>query len=284
MAARSGPPFSTGENLGATSSTCAGPFLNFWSSAEMMVSKVDFAHLVNRYRSLGSFAYSAKLALRYMTDRLRHPRGTRLVMGNALVARLFYSLKKRGVPLWLKSRVSEIRWEDGAVAGAVVASEDGARRIRARKGVVSATGGFGHNRKMREDFMPTPTPPHSMAFPSNTGDGLELLMQNGGALAPERSRTGGLWAPVSLVCRSDGSVGRYPHLVLDRAKPGLIAVNASGRRFVNEAASYHDFVQRMYAANARLNRVSAHLICEASFVAKYGLGECPSGHDKARST
>ena len=29
----------------------------------------------------------------------------------------------------------------------------------------------------------------------------------------------------------------------DRAKPGLIAVNKEGRRFVNEAVSYHEFVR-----------------------------------------
>ena len=242
-----------------------------------MVSRADLPHLVNRYRSLASFAYSAKLALRYMTDRLRYPRGTRLVMGNALVARLYYSLKKQGVPVWLNARVSEILWEDGAVAGAVVLSHEGEKRLRARKGVVSATGGFGHNRKMREAFMPTPTPPHSMAFSSNTGDGLELLMLNGASLAREPAKSGGLWAPVSLVRRPDGSVGRYPHLVLDRAKPGLIAVDRAGRRFVNEAASYHDFVQGMLAANAGLNEVSAHLICEASFVTKYGLGNVHPG-------
>ena len=35
--------------------------------------------------------------------------------------------------------------------------------------------------------------------------------------------------------------------MLDRAKPGLLAVDATGRRFVNEANSYHDFVDGMLA-------------------------------------
>ena len=43
----------------------------------------------------------------------------------------------------------------------------------------------------------------------------------------------------------DGHLSVFPHIMLDRAKPGLIAVNGAGRRFVNEANSYHDFVEGM---------------------------------------
>ena len=62
----------------------------------------------------------------------------------------------------------------------------------------------------------------------------------------------------------------FPHLVLDRAKPGLIAVNAAGRRFVNEAASY--FVLAMFESNKVDRSIPAWLICDAAFIAKYGLG------------
>ena len=48
--------------------------------------------------------------------------------------------------------------------------------------------------------------------------------------------------------------GLYPHLAMDRAKPGLIAVNAAGHRFVNEAVSYHDFVEAMYRAHETSTR------------------------------
>ncbi len=50
-----------------------------------------------------------------------------------------------------------------------------------------------------------------------------------------------------------------PHLPADHAclivhgsdKPGIVAVTASGRRFVDESVSYHRFVRAMYAAQAR---------------------------------
>ena len=48
------------------------------------------------------------------------------------------------------------------------------------------------------------------------------------------------WCPVSLVPYRSGRVGTYPHIV-DRGKPGLIAVLSNGKRFVNEADGYYQF-------------------------------------------
>lgn len=64
----------------------------------------------------------------------------------------------------------------------------------------------------------------------------------------------------------------FPHIVLDRAKPGLIAVNARGLRFVNEASSYHEFVDAMLASPEIGPRKPAWLICDAAFIWLYGLG------------
>jgi succinate dehydrogenase/fumarate reductase flavoprotein subunit len=64
----------------------------------------------------------------------------------------------------------------------------------------------------------------------------------------------------------------FPHILLDRAKPGLLAVDKTGRRFVNEANSYHDFVDAMLHANRTTPSVPAFLICDRSFVRDYGIG------------
>ena len=64
----------------------------------------------------------------------------------------------------------------------------------------------------------------------------------------------------------------FPHFVLDRGKPGLIAVNSQGRRFVNEATTYQRFAEAMYAAHARTPAIPCHLICDDRFIARYGLG------------
>lgn len=54
----------------------------------MMVNRIDIQHFLDMRRSLSSFAHCGRLLLRYGRDRLRHHRGTRLAMGNALIARM----------------------------------------------------------------------------------------------------------------------------------------------------------------------------------------------------
>jgi succinate dehydrogenase/fumarate reductase flavoprotein subunit len=111
-----------------------------------------------------------------------------------------------------------------------------------------------------------------MASEFNQGDGLAIGERLGARIAPAESGHSGLWTPASLTPRPNGSNGLYPHLLLDRAKPGLIAVNARGERFVNEAVSYHDFVEAMFEANATAPSIPCYLICDGAFIRKYGLG------------
>ncbi len=61
----------------------------------------------------------------------------------------------------------------------------------------------------------------------------------------------------------------------DRAKPGLIAVNKFGRRFVNEAENYHAFVSAMMGRQKNEDQQPAHLIADAAFLRKYAFGAVP---------
>ncbi|MBO9512743.1 MAG: FAD-dependent oxidoreductase [Variovorax sp.] len=266
-----------GRLLGAEFRRVRPPIPEFMVLGGMMAGKEDIPRLINRFKSPGNFFYAGGLFLRYLTDRLRHARGTRVVMGNALAARLFHSLRQRGVPIHFGASARELVFENGRAVGAVVTREGRTVHIRARRGVVIATGGYGHNASLRRQFMPAPTPPMTVACPTNTGDGIELGLRHGGTVQPQFQGPGAFWTPVSVTRRADGSAGVFPHLSLDRAKPGLIAVNGAARRFVNEADSYHDFVQAMYAAHASAPSIPAHLICEKDFVARYGLGAIHPG-------
>ena len=232
-----------GRLLGADFARLRPPIPEYMLFGGMMIAKADIPPLLGRFKSLANFAHAAKLLVRYALDRLRYPRGTRLTMGNALTARLFYSLKQRGVEILFNATIAAIDCRDGRVAGATIAAADGEIYVKARKGVVLATGGYGHNARYREAFMARPTPVHSMASEFNQGDGIAIGEKLGARIAPQEHRRSGLWTPASVTPRADGSKGLYPHLLLDRAKPGLIAVNARGERFVNEAVSYHDFVE-----------------------------------------
>ena len=261
-----------GRLLGADFAKLRPPIPEYMLFGGMMIAKADIPPLLGRFKSLANFAHAAKLLVRYALDRLRYPRGTRLTMGNALTARLFYSLRQRGIEILFNTSIAAIDCRDGRVAGATIAAADGEIYVKARKGIVLATGGYGHNAHYREAFMARPTPVHSMASEFNQGDGVAIGEKLGARIAPQEHRRSGLWTPASVTPRADGSKGLYPHLLLDRAKPGLIAVNARGERFVNEAVSYHDFVEGMFDANASAPSIPCYLICDAAFIKKYGLG------------
>ncbi|MGH8669445.1 MAG: FAD-dependent oxidoreductase [Burkholderiales bacterium] len=266
-----------GRLLGADFGRLRPPIAEFMLLGGMMVGKPDIPALLGRYKSAANFAHAAKLVLRYAADRLKYPRGTRLTMGNALVGRLFYSLRRKNVAMLFDAPLGELLQEGGRVAGAVIRRGSASLRVRSRKGVVLATGGFGQNRALRAALMPqdAAAQARSMAHADNTGDGLSLARGLGAALAGKRS--GGLWTPASLTRRADGSQGLYPHFLLDRAKPGLIAVDHAGRRFVNEGCSYHDFIEAMFKAHKQGPAIPAWLICTEGFVRAYGLGAIRPG-------
>ncbi|WP_313353076.1 FAD-binding protein, partial [Paracoccus sp. (in: a-proteobacteria)] len=112
---------------------------------------------------------------------------------------------------------------------------------------------------------------HFSAAPrSNTGDGLRLA-EAAGALVDDELAANVALAPVSLVPRPDGSTAHFPHLV-ERAKPGIIAVTPQGRRFASEADSYHDFMQALIAATPQGSAPQCWLIADHKAQRRWGLG------------
>ncbi len=261
-----------GRELGPDFARVRPPMSHMMVLGGMSVSKDDIAPLLRPLASRAALRHVLTLLARHARDRLRHPRGTRLVMGNALIARLLLSLRQRGVDPLMGVTVRELHQEGGRVTGATLTQAGrGDWRVRARLGVVLACGGFGHAPEWRQRLLPAAAQTHSLLFEGNTGDGLRLAQSVGAAIDESAHRTPAFWVPVSVLRQASGEVQRFPHFALDRAKPGLIAVDASGRRFVNEGDSYHDFVLAMLNASPR-PAVPAHLICDARFLHRYGLG------------
>ena len=246
------------------------PMPEFLLLGGMMVGKADIQALVRRWQSWPAFVASAGLVARYLVDRIRYPRGTRLVMGNALVARLFYSLQRAGVDVRFGWRLRELTVEGGKVRGATFAVDGQERRLDSRAGVVLATGGVGHGEALRAELAPAGMSLPSLACDAVNGEGITAARSAGAGF--ERYAAGDFfWQPVSRVPRPGGP-GLFPHLFLDRAKPGLVAVDAQGRRFADEAGSYHHFVEAMVRHLQRTGGDAAWLVCDAAFVHKYGLG------------
>lgn len=248
------------------------PLREFMVLGGMMITLTDAKQLLSVWGSRAAFKAGAKLVLRYLIDRVRgFHRGTRLVLGNALAAQLFMTVLERAIPYQLNTRVTSLLVEDGAVCGAVFEHRGGTQRVRARHGVVVATGGFPWHAQLREALYPQPTGPWSMSPNGNAGEGIALARGAGARLGTGHFAPA-FFAPVSIRTLADGSQIRYPHLVWDRAKPGLIAVNAAGQRFVNESTSYHEFVLGMYRSHETVPTLPAFLVCDRPFIDRWGLG------------
>jgi succinate dehydrogenase/fumarate reductase flavoprotein subunit len=238
----------------------------------MMVAREDIPHLMNALKRPRSFWHTIKLLSRYASDRLRYSRGTRLVLGNALMARMLFSLRRTNCVIAIKSWPTElIRDHDGGVLGAVVNMDGAPRRIRARKGVVLAAGGFPHSREWRDRLMaPAFASQPSSGLAANTGDSLDLATAVGGTIEREHHAPGFL-IPISIMKAADGTQSMWLHS-WDRSKPGQIAVNRAGRRFTNEARSYHDFSLAMHKAHETEPTIPAYLICDHQHLRKFGFG------------
>lgn len=232
----------------------------------MMVNRVDVSHFLNMRRSWASFMHCMKLLGRYAKDRMSYDRGARLVVGNAFVARLIRSALDRNVELHAGVKVERLVTKDGDVTGVALVN---GREITARAGVVLATGGFGASPDAIRFRDKTDATHRSMAPTGNLGDGLELASTTGAALG-ENLVSNFYWAPVSVRRFENGGEEYFPHLVTDRAKPGMIAVNKHGKRFVNEADSYHRFVMAMQE-DPQANS-PCHLLCDATALGNYGMG------------
>jgi succinate dehydrogenase/fumarate reductase flavoprotein subunit len=260
-----------GRELGENFAKLRDPLPEFTVLGGMMVTMTDVYHLLAVTKSIASWKHGMKMVLRYAADRLRHHRGTWLVLGNALAARLYKSVLDRGIPVWLNAPATRLLTEDGRVTGVIVAMGGRDVIVRARHGVVLATGGFPNDPQRRKELLPKPTGMWSMSPAGNAGDGLRLG-ESVGATVRAQNASNVFHAPISIWTKPDGSTVRYPHLVWDRAKPGLMAVNGAGRRFVNESTSYHEFGLAMYESHKSVPSIPAFLVCDTPFIKRWGLG------------
>lgn len=212
------------------------------------------------------------LMLRFKLDfawRRKSKFDRRAALGTALIASLRRSLQDRQVPLWLKTEFRELVLDGGRVSGVRVMREGREMEIRARRGVIFASGGFEQNQALRERHLPQPTQATWSATPpgNNMGAALEAGIAAGAATALLDKAW---WAPTIRVPKEEKPRGVFA----ERAFPGAIVVNGQGRRFVNEAAPYLEFVDAMYQDQQKsgAKSIPAWVIFDASFRFNYAMG------------
>jgi hypothetical protein len=260
-----------GRRLKAMFGLVREPIPEFTVLGGMMVNQEDVLNFLAAGRSWRAFRHSAGLVARHAMDRLAYRRGTRLMMGNALIARLLISLRDRNVPVLLNASVRDIRLQEGRPVALTVSQDGVTRDLAARGGLISATGGFNRHPKLRQQLLRQPVAEFCPGAPGHTGQLHELLASVGGRYGSD-GRDSAFWSPVSVRKRADGTAAVFPHFIFDRGRPGTITVNQSGRRFVNEALSYHPFAQGLYEGHTKSPSIPAFLIADETALRKYGLG------------
>ena len=236
-------------------------------------SNVEMKQLMSAGRSLKGLAFVARKLVAVLRDVIRYGKPDPVTRGRALIARLSRSAFDCGIELWLSSPAKELVFADGRVQGADIQTKDGRVRVMARKGVVLASGGFPHDAARTAKVYPHKAAGRehrSLANPSNTGDGARMAESAGGWVDTAVQQPAA-WMPVSVIPYFQGPKGLWPHIV-DRQKPGFIAVTTEGKRFFDEAAPYHDFVPAMVKACEQLPQTFCYLLCDHRTIRRYGLG------------
>ena len=175
------------------------------------------------------------------TDRLGQPTpGDYFVGGRALIARFLIATRRfPHASARLNTTLVELVVQDGAVIGAVVESGGQRSRIRARRGVLLAAGGFERNDEMRAKHGVPGVSRDTMGPWGNRGLAHAAAMAVG---ADTDLMDQAWWSPG--LTHPDGSSAFALWFT------GGIFVDDSGRRFVNESAAYDRLGRDVLAAIA----------------------------------
>ena len=162
--------------------------------------------------------------------------------GPALVASLLKGLLDRGVAIETGTAATDLVVVDGEVVGVLVEHDGSTELVGTTKGVVLACGGFEWNDAMVRAFIGREIFP--LSPPHNEGDGHRMAMEAGAALANMTS----FWGQPAMV---DPEVDFEGNLLYQmgtaRSAKGVILVNRTGKRFVNEGVTYQDFPKALGA-------------------------------------
>ncbi|MGX1811112.1 FAD-dependent oxidoreductase [Nocardia sp. NPDC055321] len=198
------------------------------------------------------------------------------VAGTALVASLLAGVLAAGVEIRTGSRAVELLADAaGVITGVRLDTADGPIRVRARGGVVLATGGFEWDERLVRAYLRGPM--HGpVSPPNNTGDGLRMAMAHGAELG---TMSEAWWVPIVRI-PGDTIEGRprSRSVRLERTRPRSIMVNRAGRRFVNEAGEYNAMSGAFHYLDPRGGYVNdpGWIVFDAEHLRRYGfLGVAP---------
>lgn len=132
--------------------------------------------------------------------------------------------------VYLETKASDLIIENDVVVGVVAEYNGETYEFRANQGVVIATGGFGNNSEMRDEYntvWPSLTNLMSTNHSGATGDGIEMGLEAGAALFGMED--------IQLLPMGDPETGSLSGNI-EQGVQDRIFVNFEGERFVDEGA------------------------------------------------
>jgi 3-oxosteroid 1-dehydrogenase len=201
--------------------------------------------------------------------------GDYCVAGTALIAGLLKGLLDVGVVPRTNARAVELIADPLGITGVRITHEGMDLRVRAKRGVVLATGGFEWDSKLVEAYLRGPMR-GAVSPPNNTGDGLRMAMAHGADLA----NMGEAWW-VPIVQLPDDTFQGHPRsrsVRLERTRPRSIIVNRAGKRFLNEAGEYNSMAGPFQYLDPRDGYANdpAWIVFDSLHLKRYGfLGVAP---------
>ncbi len=231
-------------------------------------SPVAITQAEYRWLSLGRHprAVGAGLRVAARAARTRLLGHRMLSLGQALAAGLRAGLLASSVPVWLDTPLTGLEVRDGRVTGVRATRGGEPVLIRARRGVLLASGGFERNEEMRRQYQRAGAE-WTTGAAGNTGDGIRAGLELGAATG---LMDDAWWGP------SIPLPGGPYFCLAERSLPGCVLVNAAGQRFVNESAPYVDAVHAMYDADTPENpHIPAWLVFDQRYRDRYVFAGLP---------
>ncbi len=240
-----------------------------------LAERYGYVVLTNELRSVQyfnraprAFAVAARVFARTAASRIR--RRHLLTNGASLIGQLLKALIDLAdgrPPLWTDAAMHDLIIDDGRVVGARIVRGGVPMNVEARRGVLLAAGGFGHNKEMRRRFSgDQPNEGQwSIANAGDTGEVLETAMRLG---AKTDLLDEAWWLPSVFIANGGAAAAS---LGSGRQRPGAIYVDSTGRRFCNESNSYVEVGKAMYANKA----VPCWMVFDEGYVRRYVTGTNP---------
>jgi hypothetical protein len=161
--------------------------------------------------------------------------------GQVATRTLSTSCRREGVTIKTSHRVEKVILnEKREVIGVEAKNDSGPFRVRARKAVIFATGGFTHDPELRRNFLSIPVYGGCAAM-TNEGDFIRISSTLGVQL---RNMNYAWMCPISF----EKAIAKDPSLIgcFSVAGDSMIFVDKRGKRVVNEKLHYNELAQKFF--------------------------------------